>query len=307
MIKLNRMKKIDNLEVFNNNEFDVFFFGKVIDERTEYVLKVIKKPQHRSISFSKDELVMFVNGKEKSLIQFITDDEFKSYSRVIIDSTSLDFPELLYTLYALNQVEKDIEITLIYVEPSSYTRKDSILEEDDEYSLSEGVSNFSALPIFSINNRQNNKNNNILLSFLGFENSMLGQILESDDGATFGKLFAFVAVPAYQAGWENNSLRKHLSYFEQPKTELMLYPGNNPYEVLKRLEKIYNAYANIVIAAIGTKPSTLASALFLVNKIGKNTIEQQIGAIHDYPIKSRGRSSGIGCISAYILSKEKFE
>lgn len=307
MIKLNRMKKIDNLEVFNNNEFDVFFFGKVIDERTEYVLKVIKKPQHRSISFSKDELVMFVNGKEKSLIQFITDDEFKSYSRVIIDSTSLDFPELLYTLYALNQVEQDIEITLIYVEPSSYTRKDSILEEDDEYSLSEGVSNFSALPIFSINNRQNNKNNNILLSFLGFENSRLGQILESDDGATFGKLFAFVAVPAYQAGWENNSLRKHLSYFEQPKTELMLYPGNNPYEVLKRLEKIYNAYANIVIAAIGTKPSTLASALFLVNKIGKNTIEQQIGAIHDYPIKSRGRSSGIGCISAYILSKEKFE
>ncbi|MNM89863.1 hypothetical protein D3C81_1021050 [compost metagenome] len=143
------------------------------------------------------------------------------------------------------------------------------------------------------------------MSFLGFENSRLGQILESDDGATFGKLFAFVAVPAYQAGWENNSLRKHLSYFEQPKTELMLYPGNNPYEVLKKLEKIYSAYTNVVIAAIGTKPSTLASALFLVNKIEMNTLKQQVGAIHDYPIKSKGRSSGIGCISAYILKKEQ--
>ena len=303
MITLNKINKVKEIDFLNNMHYDAFFHGKAIDERTRFVIGKIVTPKVYSISFNKDNLLISINSDEVKLLKFHEHVIFKTAKNILIDSTSLDFPELLYLLYALNSTTQDICITVIYIEPASYTKKDSIMEEDDEFNLSEGMSNFSGLPLFSINNRQNNKEKNILLSFLGFENSRLGQILESDDGATFGKLLAFVAVPAYQPGWENNSLRKHLSYFEQFKTDLMLYPGNNPYDVIKKLTTIYSAYSNIVIAAIGTKPSTLASAIFLANNVKNNSINQQIGTIYDYPIKSKDRSVGIGCISLYELNK----
>jgi len=302
MIKINKIRKYDNFEP-SLLQCDAFFFGKVVDQRTEFVSKNISTSDGITISYLKEEASVLMNGTIINIIDYINHSMFNSYVKVVIDSTSLDFPELLYTFYALNESKSIKEIIVLYIEPSSYSSKKGILEEDEDFELSEGKNKFITLPVFSINSSQTKKSENVLLSFLGFENSRLGQILAEDDGALYGKLLNMVAVPAFKAGWENNSLRKHMVYFDHLNTELLLYPGNNPYEVINKLNKLYEAYNNVIIAAIGTKPSTLAAALFLVNKIKYNNPSKRVGAIHDFPVKTRDRSVGIGPISIYTLGK----
>ncbi|MCW0346196.1 hypothetical protein NB703_004289 [Pantoea ananatis] len=302
MIKLRKINKHPHLES-SLLKCDAFFFGKVIDQRTEYVAEQISTENAITIFYSKENTSISLNGSLIHVIEYVNHSMFSNFVKVVIDSTSLDFPELLYTLYAINESTSIKEIIVLYIEPSSYSSKKGILEEDEDYELSDGKNKFITLPIFSINSSQTNNRDNVLLSFLGFENSRLGQILAEDDGAIYGRLLNMVAVPAFKAGWENNSLRKHMVYFNHLNTQLLLYPGNNPFEVISKLNKLYEAYANIIVAAIGTKPSTLAVAIFLVNKVKLNTHYKKIGAIHDFPIKTKNRSSGIGPISIYTLEK----
>lgn len=302
MIKLKKIKKVNDLQP-DHLKCDAFFFGKVIDDRTQYISEKISNSKYFVLTYVKDESTMYVNGESIKIIDFVKHPMFNGFKSIIIDSTSLDFPEILYTLFAIDGSPSSALLTILYIEPSSYSSKKGVFEEDNDFELSDSKNKFATLPLFSINSSQTNKEKNVLLSFLGFENSRLGQILAEDDGALYGELLTMVAVPAFKAGWENNSLRKHMSYFNSRNTKLMLYPGNNPYEVLNKLNKIYSAYTNIVIAAIGTKPSTLAAALFLVNKVKLNSFKQKIGAIHDFPIKSRGRSMGVGPITIYTLAK----
>ena len=142
----------------------------------------------------------------------------------------------------------------------------------------------------------------ILTSFLGFENSRLGQVLENDDSASFKKMTAFVSVPAYYAGWENTSLKKHLKYFKQINSELKLYPSSNPYAVNELLEELFEHHEKMVITSLGTKPAAIGISIFLINNIRNNSENKFVGTVYDFPIKKNGRSNGLGLIHMYQLS-----
>jgi hypothetical protein len=57
-----------------------------------------------------------------------------------------------------------------------------------------------------------------------------------------------------------------------------------------------------MITSLGTKPTAVGISVFLINNIADNTEEKFIGALYDFPIKTRGRSRGIGLIHTYLLS-----
>lgn len=304
MIEIQKIKQYDDLSFIINSSFDVFYYGEAIDDRTKYILNNINLEPKYTLKFNKDDYCLYINQTPYSLQQLDTFKQFSSCKKVLIDSTSLDFPELLYLLYSLKCNMDHFDVTILYIEPQNYNYKKGLtLIVDEEFTLSENKSTFSTLPLFSINSIHNNKDKTVLLAFLGFENSRLGQILKSDDGNIYRKLLAYIGVPAYQAGWENISLNKHLDYFGLYKTELKLYPSNNPYQIVKDLDKTYKFYPNLVIASLGTKPATIASIIFLINNIKGNKKDHQVGTIYDYPVKSSGRSQGIGSIFAYSLSK----
>ncbi|MDR8449293.1 hypothetical protein FOJ93_21355, partial [Acinetobacter baumannii] len=110
---------------------------------------------------------------------------------------SLDFPEILYLFYSINMIEGIESFTVLYIEPKEYSKSPSTEGGDEEYQLSDGRQPFSSLPVFSLNTITSGLQKTSLVSFLGFENSRLGQILSNDDGASFNKLLACISVPAY--------------------------------------------------------------------------------------------------------------
>ncbi|MGY8333827.1 hypothetical protein L1Q87_24425, partial [Klebsiella pneumoniae] len=54
--------------------------------------------------------------------------------------------------------------------------------------------------------------------------------------------------------------------------------------------------------SLGTKPTAIGICVFLINNHPNNSVEKQLGAIYDYPIKSINRTIGIGEIYSYELS-----
>lgn len=78
--------------------------------------------------------------------------------------------------------------------------------------------------------------------------------------------------------------------------------GANPYAVYQTLLDIYAENPRLVLTSLGTKPTAIGICVFLINNHPNNSVEKQLGAIYDYPIKSINRTIGIGEIYSYELS-----
>ncbi|MBT0384036.1 hypothetical protein [Morganella morganii] len=301
MITIDKIRTEDNLQKICEYQYDAFFYGTDIDDRTEAVINGVSINPRYKLSFSKDNYQFSINGREYQLIYLRDFFRDKKYRSILIDSTSLDFPEILYFLNAIGYSLYNINIKIIYVEPLEYN---NIIDDDQEecFQLSEKMHPFSALPLFAVNMQSNSSLKTVLTPFLGFENSRLGQIIINDDSATFKKITACVSVPGYISGWENISLKKHLKYFKTIQSELKLYPGSNPYAVTELLKELYEHHGRIIITSLGTKPTAIGISVFLVNMVKYNTLDKFVGAIYDFPIKTKGRSRGIGLIHTYKLT-----
>lgn len=301
MITIDKIKKENNIESISDNTYDGFFFGASLDDRTTTVESSVLIHPRFNVFYDKEKYSIVINGSHHKIFQlheFFIEREFK---KILIDATSLGFPEILYLLNAVNHSGLQPEIIVLYVEPEQYNKsKNSIA--DSEFILSDNRHSFASLPAFSIDNQSSNDSKAVLVTFLGFENSRLGQIIENDDGANYKKLLAHISLPAYKAGWENISIRKHIRYFEYIDSNLIIHPGSNPYAVNELLSELTYSYSKLVITPLGTKPTALGVCIFLINNYHKNSIDKQIGAIYDFPEKSKKRTVGLGVIYTYKLT-----
>ena len=308
MVKIKKIKVLNKAEDYFDSQYDILFTGQSIDDRTTYINSVIEsKCDKRIIHQVKIDIKnysMHFNTVSVSILR-LRDYlfSFKPQSanlKVFIETTTLDFSEILYLLYGFQSLGQEVEIVLSYVEPDDYNNSRTHLKEKDEFLLSDSLQKFTGLPLFSINSQDREKSH--LVALLGFENHRLGQVLEEDDGSSFSNLISMIGIPAFKPGWENRSIHRHIEYFGKLKTSMQSYPATNPYELNLVLEKLYRAYEKISIASMGTKPAALAAAVFLVNNISKNSRQKHVGAIYDFPNKSIGRSTGVGTIYKYDIT-----
>jgi hypothetical protein len=302
MVKIKKIKLLKCASSIFDSKYDMVFSGIPLDDRTRYITELID--QHYSVRNSYkvridiDSYCLNFNNEKINILKL--DDFFTKKNsskkeddlRVLIETTSLDFSEILYLLYGLKTYKGKVSVILSYIEPNDYSNTNTHLKEKEEFLLSESQQKFIGLPLFSVNNQEDDKS--YLIALLGFENNRLGQILEEDDGFSFDSLISMVGIPAFNPGWENRSIHRHLEYFDNIKTSLHSYPATNPYELNLVLEKFLRAYKKIVIASMGTKPAAIAASVFLVNNTPQNTRQRHVGAIYDFPNKSTGRSVGVG-------------
>jgi hypothetical protein len=283
-----------------------------IDDRTTHIIDLINQNYSYNNSYKVridiSKYCLYFNEEKVNILNlndfFSSKYAFKTEKncRVLIETTSLDFSEILYLLHGLKALNSKVDIVLSYLEPKDYSNTNTHLKEKEEFLLSESQQKFIGLPLFSVNNQDTDKSH--LIALLGFENNRLGQVLEEYDGASFSNLISMVGIPAFNPGWENRSIHRHIEYFENIKTSLHSYPATNPYELNLVLEKFFRAYKKIVIASMGTKPAAIAASVFLVNNVPNNTRQQYVGAIYDFPNKSKGRSVGVGEKYMYELAIE---
>ncbi|BCV34024.1 hypothetical protein [Shewanella algae] len=308
MVKINKIKKLSFAEKIFEDQYSLIFTGSVIDDRTDHIEKlIVKNCDNSSVFRVKVDIENYVISFNEKQVRIAEIKDFLkelslSYDdvNVLIETTSLDFSEILYLIYGLNNLNKRIDVSLCYIEPEDYNNKKTHLKEKEDFLLSDSRQKFIGLPIFSINSQDIDKSH--LVALLGFENHRLGQILEEYDGSAFSNLISMIGIPAFKPGWENRSIHRHIEYFENLNTTMHSYPATNPYELNILLENFFNAYKKIVIASMGTKPAAIAAAVFLVNKTPFNSRNQYVGAIYDFPNKTVGRSQGVGEIYKYELT-----
>jgi hypothetical protein len=311
MVVFKRIRQLTELSSFFKESYDAIFIGAAIDDRTRAILNEIKIRSEKTpvyqISIDIESYGFYINGVKKSLRSLLTlfgDFKWlKDESKVLIESTSLDFSEILYVLQGIRAQNVNLSVYFSYLEPKDYKNRKSHLKEKEEFLLSDSRRKFLGLPGFSTNHQEGSSP--YLLALLGFEGQRLGQVLEEDDKAIFKNMVALVGLPAFKPGWENRSLHRHIEHFSDG-TKIHPYPSTNPYQLTKILNDFFSAYKQIVITSMGTKPAAIACAVFLINNVSQNTRHKNVGAIYDFPKKSKERSIGVGEMYMYesVVSSE---
>lgn len=298
---INQLKSVDELKISSC----LFLHGKAIDNRGKAILNHAQNSRltlmnieynHLAYKFSINNEIPFTVIELTNYLREITD------SRVVIDSTTLSFPEILIILNILYKNSNICFIDLIYAEPERYCPKDSEINFGHEFELSE-YDRYKPIPGFV---RLVESESLELVTFLGFEQTRLGQLIQNDDKTTYTKLSPIIPLPAFTLGWEHNTLQSNLNYFTQEYgfTKLRYVGANNPFHAYTILQNIANETPKFRIAPIGPKPSSIGCAIFLINKkISQSNGENSIDVIYDYPTMFKGRSEGIGGINVYSLIK----
>lgn len=300
MIDIQRINITESITDLEFTSYQLIFHGSVIDERTKAVsdsISCVSSDTRHQVKWDNEKKQMLMDGNFLSLSDFRRRFNSLNVNDIMVDSTSLDFPELIYILQLF--IDRSVNIDVVYLEPEDYLKKHSEIGEYN-FDLTSKQQNFTGLPEFSVHTGNNRVS---LVAPLGFEPMRLGQLINSDEGKTYESISGMVAIPAYKPGWENRSIKSNLRHFSNTLSpELLLYPSTNPYQIYKQMCDIFNAFPQLLLAPLGTKPSTVAIALFIVNHFPSNTRKSYVSAIYDFPEKASDRTKGIGKVYVYKLS-----
>ncbi|WP_411953166.1 hypothetical protein [Aeromonas caviae] len=309
MISINYIDEFDSIIDIDVHSYNAIYHGTQIDNRTESIIGAASLKNANSLQrvYYDDENFKLNIGDEKISLH-----ELEKYFiergnyNILIESTSLDLPEIIYILTGIIKSNIKPKVDIIYLEPDDYNREYSQGVKEQEFHLSEKINRFKSLPLFSINTSQSDKA--MLVVTLGFESSRFGQLLSEDDGSSFRQIEAFIGVPAYKPGWENRCLYKHMKYLTTDTTTLRMFPASNPFAFIQQLDDLISESnrRKLLFVSMGTKPAAIAISIFLINNKFKIEDEHehssQLGALYDFPVKSKNRSLGVGKIYKYTLS-----
>ena len=165
-----------------------------------------------------------------------------------------------------------------------------------EFDLSTHSEGFKAIPGFAKALTQSQKA--ILISSMGFERSRLGQLLSLDDGAYIHSVLPIYGTPGFQAGWDKHSFFQNVETLSDKGIKPQFVSANSPLDMLYMLQFIKDSFVDeeITLAPLGTKPLSIASAVFLINN-------PTVTLKYDHPKRKGRRSTGLGKIHLYVIDK----
>lgn len=279
------------------------FVGPTIDQRGEDLTNALSNSGHIiKVSFNVKDYTVEINGTKVGTIglnrylnEIIQEKEFSS---IYIESTTLGFIEVLLLLKWFSSSDINA-LQIIYAEPYKYKSRTNYMNDfgKHEFDLSTHTEGFKAIPGFAKALTQSRKA--VLICSMGFERSRLGQLLSLDDGAYIQSVIPVFGTPPYQAGWDKHSFFQNVDVLNDKGEKPQFVAANSPIDMLEMLEYIkgsYNESDEITIAPLGTKPLSIASAVFLINNPG-------VTLKYDHPKRKGSRSNGIGKIHLYGVCK----
>lgn len=213
--------------------------------------------------------------------------------KILVDSTSLSLPELIHLFKIFKENSRQFD--LIYVQPSEYQENDinkSSFNIDKLYDLSDDGLMMQQVPPFvgTISKAS-------ILVNLGFEGHRIGALINSDGFQIDqnSKFYCFIGVPAFKFGWEKEVISTNYEQLSKIKEKVEFYysAANDPIKLYDLIDNIYCSETyqekKLCLVPIGTKPSTIAFALFAINN--PNTL-----LMYDFAKKKHSRSKGVEII-----------
>lgn len=206
---------------------------------------------------------------------------------ILIDATTLTYPEILILLDAANK-EKVKEISFLYVEPEEYRRTIGSLSDYRSFSLSEN-SMYKSVPKFTVNLNAISKGR--VVFFLGYEEARLAQAFEQEENLNRWSKSAVFGVPPFSYSMELDAFANN-SKFVDEQFQLHFIAASSvssSYALLKELRTNDKEGNPILVVPIGTKPHAIGAALFVIeHQAGEEAV-----TIFDHPRRTSGRSLNV--------------
>lgn len=286
-----------NLEELDSSKsWNICFVGNACDKRGAEVEKYLSPrcAEIHSVIYQPDNggaLLIDGNKVGSRHIQMMV----KGKKNVLIESTTLGVMEILLILQNLIK-EPSIELELLYLEPREYVEPAiKNLLNSREFSLGNNNS-YIGVRRFNMDLTLNPSGDAVFL--LGFEGARLAQAIEQNSLSGWRK-HALFGTPSFEAGWEMNAFANNINYIATEEFCSIRYSGaSNILDTLKQLQDIHSTKNNdepTIIIPIGTKPMSIAAAIFLCTEPDSRST----GVLFDHPIKASDRTIEIRCCHLY--------
>lgn len=276
---------------------DLALVGEAVDDRGEASIAAItgRAGQVLQLRFDVTNQSFHVNGVETRFADFQA--KLAPEAVILIDGTTMGFGEILQAV-RFARANGCRELRFLYAEPKSYSGSVPLQGHAQaiDHQLTTNCS-FSTVQGFAQEYSSTRLCSHVFM--LGFEPSRLLSAIEqrqfSDDTK---RLFAVVGVPAFQAGWEAFSIRPHLDALGDiaiDENQIYYCQANSVREAYITLWSLYRELGDengcFYVSPLGTKPHSVAAALFLVETKGA---EACTSLYYDHPERVKRRSKDVG-------------
>ncbi len=293
-MKFIRQDVVTEAEAGDVGTFDVAFYGEDdLDDRSRHSAELTRSVARRNyrVRYDPTKFTLTIDDQEFKVNDL--EDVFRQFraQSLVLDATTLDFPEILYLLSAYRKQPNRPRCGFFYVEPEGYRQRHENMSvvPGNAFDLSEGFLGNLQLPPFT--RMLSNQNKAHLVAFLGFEGDRLMRVLDADDGHFYQRVSIVFGIPPFQPSWDLHALMANSSLLERPNTTVMYCGANNPRAAYMLLK---DAHAGIVsgpinrlsVAPFGTKPMTLGAALFRLD-------QDILTPIYDHPVRKHNRTFGV--------------
>lgn len=279
----------------SHTKWDLSFIGGAIDERGNKALEYITLNSSKIVSFEyipKEFKIRFDSKifDKDDFVEYLSDIIGK---KILIDSTTLNFAEILILTQALIEVGiKEMEI--LYVEPAKYNRKNKGLDilHKRDFELSEGIIGYEAIPGHAL--LVTNEVTQRVVFLCGFEAERIDRALE-DSQISGTNCSCIFGVPAFSPGFEMDSFDNNISVIKERKISggINFCGATNPLSVMQTLDEMFYGLdedEQMFVVPLATKPMNIGACLFLLSKP-----KDKVAVLYDHPKEIKGKAIEIAC------------
>lgn len=284
-------------------KFSLGIYGNAIDERTEYSISVVISESQSSfrLYYNRDELCLFKDDIRIECNELYGTLETLTIDNVIIDSTSLDIPELALIIKALLKLD-NCKFSIFYVEPDSYLSESKNSPTNVVFDLSDTILGFESTGIPTITFPVSNPLQSKFLFFAGFEEGRIASAFEVFD-INSSNTQIFFGVPAFKPGWENSSFKRNIRTIEDNGLRGRIgycsasCVSSSLAAIRSTCREIPDSDESFIyLLPLGTKPCSIGAILFSNERMNA-------ALLYDQPLKKQGRSMGVGVRNLYRIVK----
>lgn len=277
---------------------DLAFVGEFVDDRGSATTSALKDIAQTvsSLRFDASNQGTYLNGDETNRDRLAS--HLRDKTRVLIDATTLGLGEILQILLAVSRA-KNATVEFLYAEPKQYRHRtaESTIEQNlRDFSLTNNCA-FCSVQGFAHEYQANMRAEHVFL--LGFEPARILNAIEQRNDFDRGlyRCKVIIGVPAFQAGWESNSIRPHLTILEEldiGEHSITYCQANSIRETYLTLWDMYRQLGDergcFYVSPLGTKPHAVGAALFLMETKGN---DNATSLYYDHPVRLLNRSSEV--------------
>lgn len=205
---------------------------------------------------------------------------------VMIELSSLDHVLIMYLTKQLVQRITPRLLFASYIRPKKYYEQTS----ESGCNLCDQIFAVKAIPGFA----KRESENETLCSFLGFEGNRLKNVLESVHNIK--RFIPIIAFPSGAPQWYNITMRNSMVTLQSEDVDYAIAKclSESIFDAFNYLDKL-NQEEKVVLAPLGTRPHSMACALFACSHPNSRII-------HDYALEKANRAIEIEKITIYHLS-----